>query len=320
MSSFVHPGEVPLHAAEFTHGPDLRLAVFRERVLSLPKGQGDDAYRPLRAELDELLHVWGAGSLAWREASLLLDAAFLQDAQRNFGLLEWIRQEYQRHEDADGFAAFWADVRRVLHPRTLGPHGYLTSLESRDSAQVWRDISVLQEKLAALGYVAFLNSGTLLGVVREGNFVAHDDDIDLAVLMHSDSVAGVAREWRRLKLALAASWLLDAEFERKGNTHCKIGSAGGASVDLFPAWLDGDRVWVWPYLAGGVTRDALLPLQTRQQSGVRVRVPNRADLLLEHNYGTGWRTPDPTFRFNWKRASQQFRDFLEAHRNTRGTA
>jgi len=317
MRAFVHSGEPVLKAIDSTDGPDPRLAEFRQAVLLLPKGQGTDDYRQLRAALDDLLHACGGGSLAWREASLLLDAAFLQDAQRNFGLLEWIRQEYLGRQDVDGFAAFWADVRRVLHPRTLSPHGYLTSLESRDSAQVWRDVGVLQEKLAALGYVAFINSGTLLGVVRDGTFIAHDDDVDLAVVMHSDSVAGVAREWRRLKQALAASWLLDAEFERKGNTHCKIGCAGGASVDLFPAWLDGDRVWVWPYLAGGATRDQLLPLQASHQSGVRVYLPKRAEALLEHNYGADWRTPDPTFRFDWKRAGQQFEDFLAAHRSTR---
>jgi hypothetical protein len=42
---------------------------------------------------------------------------------------------------------------------------------------------------------------------------------------------------------------------------------------------------------------------------VLVPMPAVPEELLAANYGSGWRTPDPLFAFEWKRAHERFSDW-----------
>ena len=168
------------------------------------------------------------------------------------------------------------------------------------------------DRLEALGLRCFINSGTLLGAIREGRLIAHDDDVDLAVVLDAPDAEQAARAWVALKGRLDEAKLLNLAFDQEVRSHAKIGQAGGASVDLFPAWIDDGRVYVWPYAAGEAPAEALLPLQPLTIGGVEVLVPHDPPTLLALNYGAGWKRPDPSFRFDWKRARTRFAPFLKA--------
>jgi hypothetical protein len=161
-----------------------------------------------------------------------------------------------------------------------------------------------------LGHATFVNSGTLLGLVREGTVIADDDDVDLAVLLSSSSVRDVAEEWHRLRVRLGEVGLLKPGFDLLSKYHCKLAGIGGVNVDLFPAWISDDQVFVWPHTYGELSADALLPLDHRDVAGFSVALPRDPEPMLEVNYGPLWRTPDPTFRFDWARAKARFAEFL----------
>ena len=110
------------------------------------------------------------------------------------------------------------------------------ALCSLDAQSIWSDVGTTIEKLRGLVGEAFLNSGTLLGVVRDKKLIAYDDDVDLAVRLKATTAEGAAAEWKEIRANLAEIGLLS---KAKINNHgvCKLKSNGVFNIDLFPAWV-----------------------------------------------------------------------------------
>lgn len=251
----------------------------------------------------------------WLEARVLADGHFRKHPKATHRRLRQLRDRHRAADTDPAFDAFWQQLARATHPYVLVPHGYRMPFAARDQPEVWRQVARLTEQLAALGYDSFVNSGTLLGVVRDGNLIPHDDDVDLAVILPAETVPDVVRAWNVLKAQLARAGLLRLDHDSASRSHCKL-VAAGLSVDLFPAWVSGDRVYVWPHTNGDVATSGLLPLVERQIHGSTVRLPRQPEQFLERNYGPDWRTTDPVFRFDWARARQRFGTFVEEIRRS----
>ena len=301
-----------LHPAPSQSAPE-DVTGLRRRVDTLISGSERDTaeYDALRASLDRVGE--DDRDSAWLEAAILLEGAFLKRPRPTFRRLGELRQRRRQEGQAAAFNDFHATFQQLLAQYTLNAHGYQPALRSLDPHKLWDGIEALTTRIADLGHECFANSGTLLGMVRDGRLISHDDDVDLAVLLHASEVAEVAGEWVGVRRRLADARVLDDEFEAARRPHCKVRLAGGAKVDLFPAWLSvTDRVFIWPYTKGTLLREDLLPLERFGIGEAEIAVPRRPDRLLEANYGPDWRTPDPTWRFDWPAARQRFSGFREA--------
>jgi hypothetical protein len=293
----------------------------RRRVDTLVAGSERDEteYDALRAGLDRVGEA--DRDPGWLEAAILVEGAFRMRPRVTFQRLGELRQHRLKEGQAATFDDFHANFQRLLAPYTLNSHGYEPALASMDPHTVWEGVEAIRARLADLGYECFANSGTLLGLVRDGRLISHDDDLDLAVVMHASGFAGVADEWVALRRLLADARVLDEEFEAGRRTHCKIRLADGTKVDLFPAWLSRTgQVYVWPHTPGTLLREDLLPLERLSLGETEVAVPHRPARLLEANYGPEWRTPDPTWSFDWPAAKQRFPEFVAAMAAAWGTA
>ena len=144
-----------------------------------------------------------------------------------------------------------------------------------------------------VGKDLFLCYGTLLGYVREGDFIEHDDDIDLCFLADSDGWNGAFTEFmdavRRLRHAGEQINVHSAV-----NFHWAL--ADGWAFDLFMGWMQGDRLNMYE-VSGCLPRDRLFPLRRERFKGQHVLVPNDAEALLHLIYGENWRIPDPNFQW-----------------------
>jgi len=129
----------------------------------------------------------------------------------------------------------------------------------------------------------FVIAGSLLGQVREGRVIAHDNDIDVGAL-------GTER-YDAVRQRLAA----DPRFvfvDRGVDSCCRFRHLSGGRVDFYrlEPWQEG---WIMrgPTVAWAFPR---IELEPATMNGVTVAAPRDATEILESMYGD-WQTPDAAF-------------------------
>jgi len=155
-----------------------------------------------------------------------------------------------------------------------------------------------------LGIKAFASSGSLLGIVRDGGLIAHDDDFDLCYLSNETEEHGILSE-----RTLFIERLTEAGYEvRKGSDcgHLWCISPKGIWLDIFTGWIQDDRCIMHPLEKTGVVQSEVIPLRKSNVFGHDVYVPNSPDSLLVLNYGSDWSTPSPFWKFDWSRVKSDY--------------
>lgn len=178
----------------------------------------------------------------------------------------------------------------------------------------------LLDDLDALGYTVAVTGGTLLGAVREGRILAHDDDVDLLVYLGEVAPPDVSIASYGLERSIRS---LGHEVIRHSDAHLQV-LFGEAHVDLFLGFHAHGEYNQPIAVRGAFPRDSLLPLNEQRLDGVAVPSVADAEGWLALCYGATWRTPDPAFRFstppstrrrfeNWFGVYDLNRDFWERH-------
>lgn len=152
------------------------------------------------------------------------------------------------------------------------------------------------------GLPAFICYGTLLGAVRDGRLIGHDNDIDLAYLSAAEFPVDVVREGFAVERALLdAGWVLRRGSGVRLNVRIRLGDGALRFVDVFTAhWTEG-ALYIPSDTGFPLPRDTVFPLTTVELMGRQLPAPGRPELLLEATYGPRWRVPDPSFRYETPR-------------------
>ncbi|KRB79250.1 hypothetical protein ASE01_23350 [Nocardioides sp. Root190] len=158
--------------------------------------------------------------------------------------------------------------------------------------------------MAELGVDAFPAYGTLLGAVREGQFLGHDSDADLGYVSRHTTPADVITESYRLQRAVIARGF---ETYRYSGAAFRIdvresdGSVRG--LDLFGGFLDQGRLYLMGEVGTEYDEAWLFPFTTCTLAGREYPAPARPEKLLEAMYGASWKVPDPAFKFETPRST-----------------
>lgn len=289
--------------------PDLigarHLALVEIYADSAPEIRKADLYRRLLRLIPE-----GASQDIRARCRIWLYRIFGAKHGRTRGLMATVKALMARNGNPAGFDAFERGLANKGFAM-VAPHSADAFLGKKDSRTLWTTYDALAGRLEGMGLRVFLNSGTLLGAVRDGDFLPHDDDIDVAVILDARSEEEAGAEFAALAPLLHQAGLLDPEGTHPPGLH-KLSRVDGVQVDLFPCWIDdADRVHVYPHSHGTLHRDDLLPLQPFKGLA-HARMPARPEPMLHSNYGPGWRVPDPHFRFLWAEPKRRFARFLAA--------
>ncbi|MBM0127963.1 hypothetical protein [Pimelobacter simplex] len=187
-------------------------------------------------------------------------------------------------------------------------------------------IAILEEE----GIDAFPAYGTLLGAVREQDFLGHDSDADLGYVSRHTSPVDVVRESFRLQRALAHRGM--ATFRYSGGAfRIDVEESDGSvrGLDLFGGFFDGDgKLYLMGEVGVEFREDWIFPLSTVTLAGHEFPAPAVPERLLEAMYGPHWRVPDPAFKFetsaevkqrldNWFRGLSPYRRDWQTNRDHR---
>jgi tetratricopeptide (TPR) repeat protein len=212
-------------------------------------------------------------------------------------------------------AAGDAHAPTVAATQQLNKKGSTRSIGSLDRANVkemldrYSDLREFFEK--RLDRTLFVTYGTLLGLVREGTLLQHDDDIDVAFLSTGSTPQEVRRDTVHVVQTLA-----EAGFDvhvgrtiralRHGDRH-----PTSVPMDIQPCWFERGKFWGYSRPIN-LSVDDMSPFDETEFEGVSVAVPRRPEAFLQRHYGSTWLYPDPGFRYDNRAITKAERDHSNA--------
>ena len=229
-------------------------------------------------------------------------------------------------------AARIAVVDESGHDLVIGTNGRLVrTFETRTAEQLVPLIDALEvvvRALAAHGVAAFPAYGTLLGAVREGRVIGHDDDADVGYVSRCTHPADVVIESFRLQRSLQAEGFRIVRYSG-GAFKVEVGHETGAPIglDVFAGFFHEGNLALMGEIYQPFETSWIFPLGEVELEGRRLPAPARPEKLLEAMYGPSWQVPDPTFRFEtpqsvhdlfngWFRGTRTYRNLWDRRYST----
>ncbi|HWU45201.1 MAG TPA: methyltransferase domain-containing protein [Humibacter sp.] len=195
---------------------------------------------------------------------------------------------------------------------TLNKWGRMgASIEGDDSGMRERLVArtkVLTDQLEGLGYATYITGGTLLGAVRNGDLLPHDDDTDLGVLLDHSHPSDLSLDSYRLEDELIE---LGYTVVRHSTSHLQLMFLHDDGridhyIDIFSSFYRGPHEFCQPFhVRADVPRSSILPIERLQLAGRSFPSVHRPDDWLAACYGPNWQTPDPSFRFETPLATRR---------------
>lgn len=165
------------------------------------------------------------------------------------------------------------------------------------------------------GLPVYLTWGTLLGAVRERDFIGHDTDIDLAYLSRAETDFEIVEENETIVRVLRDHGLT-VQRHTKGQLHVNVAGDERAALlpaynfDVWTSWIRDDRYYHYPDIKGDIAASAVVPLLRGTFRGERLLMPAAADSVLRCFYGEGWCEPDPGYAWYPRYSSTDVFEFL----------
>ena len=176
-----------------------------------------------------------------------------------------------------------------------------TTFDTRDRDQTAPLLDSTEQVLSALleaGVDAFPVYGTLLGAIREQDFIGHDSDVDLGYVSRHKHPLDVIRESYRLQRHLRErGYSIDRYSAAAFKVEVLEADGAVRGLDVFGGYFLNGRLYLMGEIGTPFEEDWVFPLGTCTFAGRTLPAPARPEKLLEATYGPNWKVPDPAFHF-----------------------
>ncbi len=189
-------------------------------------------------------------------------------------------------------------------PLIVNKWGRISHSFAGQEASVIEDVLDETERLVELvrdelGMDLFVTGGTLLGPVRDGAIMPHDDDADLAYLSEYENPSDLALESFAIERMLVSRGY---EVVRLSAVHLQLMFPGGTVtdrfyIDIFTYFVTGGWFYGTFHAREPADQVTILPLQPVTVNGRARPGPANPASLLAAIYGPGWAVPDAAFTF-----------------------
>ena len=186
-------------------------------------------------------------------------------------------------------------------------------------------IGVLKELVKHMKGKWIIGDGALLGIIREGGLLSYDHDIDIYILEDTeidlnDSILKKQKYYicdkvyhpdnEKEKINIWKEYCSHIKTNNRHLNRAKIMSLASKDykekkiipeftnnhIDIFTLKKgeDGRYTTKWPNL---YYTEEELQLVEDYSLGFKIFIPNNAEAILERQYGSDWRTPNPDFKY-----------------------
>ena len=159
-------------------------------------------------------------------------------------------------------------------------------------------LETVLDLLHGQGLEAFPAYGTLLGAVREGTFLGHDNDADVGYVSRHTHPIDVIRESHRVQRAVERQGYATSRHSG-GAIKIDVPDADGSvrGLDVFGGFFAEGHLALLGEIWAPYDREWIFPLGTVTLDGRELPAPADPERLLAATYGPGWRVPDPAFQY-----------------------
>lgn len=180
----------------------------------------------------------------------------------------------------------------------VGAHKFTRPIRSYEQGILYTTIERVTNTLNNVAEVdVAICYGTLLGMYRDGDFIEHDDDMDLLAIIDKDRYSELTRKCRE---ALQANGFNCKEFSIRSSDYSFLQIVDRnhkVPLDIFFGITSGNKISLpmekVKYRV--INEDVVLPLKNEMLAGINFIVPNDIEGFLRERYGD-WSTPDRLFR------------------------
>ncbi len=196
------------------------------------------------------------------------------------------------------------------HPLGLDKSLRLSRLfADRDAAQMaplMDAMEVVLEALEKAGTEPFLAYGTLLGAVRDHDFIGHDSDADIGYVSRHEAPVDVVRESFQIQRRLQDMGFPVHRYSGIGiKVVAREADGSPRGLDVFGGFMTGGTLYLMGEVGHPFRREWLYPRSTVELAGRRFPAPAEPAHLLEAMYGPSWRVPDPAYQFTTPQSTQR---------------
>ena len=140
--------------------------------------------------------------------------------------------------------------------------------------------------------------GTLLGAVREDDFIAHDDDVDLMIINGASSESEALEKKDQIIAALKKLNVRVLDI-RKFGFHIILNKC---NLDIFICWENCGKVSLQmeKFKIRKISSSILQPASTVRFRGIELPAPAKPEEFLRERYGEHWGKSDPYHEFPWE--------------------